>query len=132
MDGKSKPEVEKRAETAPAEQTRSEPHFTPAADIVETAESLVVLMDMPGVGKDDVEVGLDQGVLSVFGRARSRKLDEGFRPVYAEYQPGHYQRSFQLGDEIDAEKIEASMRDGVLRLVLPKSAGAQARRIEIK
>jgi HSP20 family protein len=125
-------EVRTRDEAAPAEFTRSERHYTPAVDIYETPESLVILVEMPGVAKEGVDVDLDKGVLTVFGKARARQLDEGYRLVSGEYYPGHFQRSFRLGEQIDKEKIVASMNRGVLRLVLPKSAAARSRKIEVK
>ena len=130
MDGE-KVEIEK-AERADAEQTRSGRHFVPAVDIYETPEKLVVLVEMPGVGREDVDVDLEKGVLSVFGRSKPRKLDEGYRPVSVEFETGHFQRSFRLGERIEAERIEAAMKAGVLKLVLPKSSAVRSHRIEVK
>ncbi len=131
MDGE-KVEIEKAEGGLDAEQTRSGRHFVPAVDIYEGEESLVVLVEMPGVSREDVDVGLEKGVLSVFGRSKPRKLDEGYRSVSSEFEAGHYQRSFRLSEEIDSERIEAAMKSGVLRLVLPKSSRMRSQRIEVK
>ena len=124
--------IQKRDSSPEAEHTRSERHYSPPVDIYETDESLVLLLEMPGVAKEDVDISLEKGVLSVFGRARRREIEGGFRAAAREFERGHYQRSFALGDEIDSEKIEATMSRGVLRLALPKSQGARLRRIEVK
>jgi HSP20 family molecular chaperone IbpA len=121
--------TENRAEL---ESTRSGPHLVPDVDIFEAEENLVLLMDMPGVALDEVEISLERGVLSVFGRARSRKLDEGFTLLASEYRSGHYQRAFSISEEADVEGIEATMKNGVLRLVVPRSAKARARKIKVR
>jgi HSP20 family molecular chaperone IbpA len=127
-----KTDIEKSAGGTAAEHTRSERHYTPAVDIYETDGSLVLVADMPGVSRQDVEVDLEKGVLSIFGKTRPKSLDQGYTPIAAEFEPGHWHRRFQLGDRIDAERIEASMDAGVLRLVLPKVSEARSRKIEIK
>lgn len=114
-----------------AEYTHSGEHYVPAVDILENDAELVLLADMPGVAPGDVEVDLEGGELSIFGRARERTLDRDFAVAVREHQPGHFARTFTLGQEIDAGRIEASMRGGVLRLRLPKSAAALTRRIKV-
>ena len=104
--------------------------FVPATDVYETEEGLTLVMEMPGVIRDNLEVSLENGVLRVEG-----KLDfatyEGLEPVYTEYNVGHYARSFSLSDEIDQDNLSAHLDDGVLTLMLPKSPVARPRRIEI-
>jgi len=132
MEAKEKGAVEKREPGAGAEFTRSETHYSPAVDILETDVDLVLLAEMPGVRRDDVDVGLENGILTLSGRMRPRTLDRDFRPLACEFEAGHFSRSFALADEIDTEKIEAIMNRGVLRVRLPKSTVARARRIQVK
>jgi len=105
-------------------------YYVPYADIFETDESLCVVMEMPGVERKDVDVGLENGVLRVDGRIDFSKY-EGMEPVYTEYNVGHYTRSFTLSNKVDQERISAQLEDGVLMLTLPKAKEAQPRRISI-
>jgi HSP20 family protein len=126
--------MQKQEAQAPkgAEPTRQRRVFMPRADIYETPESIVVLADMPGVDDKSVDVTLENGVLSIYGRVGESKLSEGARLAYAEYDIGDYQRAFTLSDEIDQAKIEAYMKNGVLRLTLPKAGPARAHKIPVK
>jgi HSP20 family protein len=105
-------------------------YYVPFADIYETDQALCVVMEMPGVERKDVDVGLENGVLRVDGRIDFSKY-EGMEPVYTEYNVGHYTRSFTLSNKIDQEQISAQLDDGVLTLTLPKAKDAQPRRISI-
>ena len=105
--------------------------FVPDADIYESEDVLTVILEMPGVAKDNVKVGVEDGVLMVEGHLDLSKY-QGLRPLYTEYNIGHYGRSFQLSSKIDQNKITASMKDGVLSLTLPKVEEAKPRRIEVK
>jgi len=104
--------------------------FLPNTDIYETEDALTVVMEMPGVEKSNVEVGVEEGVLKVYGRIDFSKY-EGLQPVYTEYNIGHYARSFRLSSKIDQTKIGAQMNDGVLSLVLPKVVEAKPRVISV-
>ena len=104
--------------------------FLPNTDIYETEDALTVVMEMPGVEKSNVEVGVEDGVLKVYGRIDFSKY-EGLQPVYTEYNIGHYARSFRLSSKIDQTKIGAQMNDGVLSLVLPKVEEAKPRVISV-
>ena len=92
----------------------------PSADIFETEEVLTVVLEMPGVGKDNVDVNIENGVLTVEGRIDLAKY-EGLRPVYTEYNVGPYRRNFRISSQVDQEKIAAEMDDGVITLRLPKA-----------
>lgn len=105
-------------------------YFVPDTDIVETDEALVLVMDMPGVSRDRVNIDLDQNVLSVEGRIDTEAFRD-LRPVYTEYNLGHFSRRFSLSEEIDDSGITASISDGVLTLRLPKSEAKKPRRIEV-
>jgi HSP20 family protein len=113
------------------ERTRERPVYAPRVDIVETEDALEVLADMPGVTRDGVEVTLEQRVLSLRGRA-GVSVPEGLAPLYLEYEPGDYERSFTLSDAVDPGGIEARVRGGVLHLRLPKAGPAKPQRIEVK
>ena len=105
--------------------------FVPDADIYESEDVLTVILEMPGVARDNVKVGVEDGVLKVEGQLDLSKY-QGLHPLYTEYNIGHYARSFQLSSKIDQNKITASMKDGVLSLTLPKVEEAKPRRIEVK
>jgi HSP20 family molecular chaperone IbpA len=105
-------------------------YYVPYADVYETDEALCVVMEMPGVERQDINVALENDVLRVDGQIDFSKY-AGMEPVYTEYNVGHYTRSFTLSDKIDQEKISAQLADGVLTLTLPKAKEAQPRRISI-
>ena len=105
--------------------------FVPMTDIYETDQALTLVMEMPGVEREDVNVQLENDVLRVEGRIDFAKY-EGLEPVYAEYNVGHFTRAFTLSDKIDQDGISAELADGVLTLTLKKSKAALPRRIEIR
>jgi HSP20 family molecular chaperone IbpA len=121
---------EKREVASKEEKTVPGRFYVPATDVYETEEALTVVLEMPGVDRKDIEVGLENDVLRVQGRIDFGKY-EGMEPVYTEYNVGHYARSFSLSDKVDQEKISAQLEDGVLTLTLPKHAAARPRRITI-
>ena len=104
--------------------------FLPNADIYETPTDLKIVLEMPGIEKNNVEIKLEDGVLQVEGRIDLSKY-AGLQPLYTEYNVGHYARSFQLSSRIDQNKIAAEMTDGVLSLTLPKVEEAKPRTIQI-
>lgn len=104
--------------------------FVPIADIHETQDALIVMLEMPGVEKSNVSVRVEEGVLQVEGRLDLAKY-QGLQPLYTEYNVGHYARSFQLSSKIDHGKIAAALNDGVLSLTLPKIQEAKPRVINI-
>jgi HSP20 family protein len=124
-------DTEKQVAETEAERTRDRPAFVPRADIYETEEAIVVVADMPGVGEDSLDITLEKGVLTLNG-AVEPEAPEGYSLSYAEYRVGDYVRSFSLSDEIDQEAIEATLKDGILRLTLPKVTEARTRKIAVK
>jgi HSP20 family protein len=104
--------------------------FVPTADIYETADALTIILEMPGVEKNNVDVQVKDGVLRVDGRLELSKY-QGLQPLYIEYNIGHYARTFQLSNKIDQNKIAAEMKDGVLSLQLPKAEEAKPRMIRV-
>lgn len=113
------------------EPTIQERVFVPQTDIHETDQALSVVMEMPGVDKANLEISVENDVLSVAGRIDFSKY-EILRPIYTEYNIGHYRRSFNLSpSRVDREKIRAEMTDGVLTLTLPKAEQAKPRKIAV-
>lgn len=129
MSGAQTQEVTEAAAAAP-ERTRSGPTYLPPTDIYETDEAIYVVADMPGVGPDGVNVALEGGTLAITGTPAGH-APEG-EALRLEYEPGGYHRAFSVSDAIDHGRIRASMRDGVLTLVLPKAAPAKSRRITVQ
>lgn len=122
---------EKSEVVSSAEETKPGPIFTPAVDIFETDKELILLADMPGVKAQDLIIDLREGVLAL-----STQVDLPEAPsevgILREYQTGNYYRKFNLSDVIDQSKIEAQLKDGVLRLTLPKAEAVAPRKIEVK
>jgi HSP20 family protein len=125
-------EVQQKKELATKEEkTVPARYFIPSTDIYETDEALMVLMEMPGVEKEDISVKLENDVLRVEGQIDFSKYQE-MEPVYTEYNVGHYARAFTLSDKIDQNEIGAELDNGVLTLTLKKAKEARPRRIEIR
>jgi HSP20 family molecular chaperone IbpA len=120
-----KREVEKKRES-----TVPVLDFLPVTDIFETEQALTVVLEMPGVGKESVEIDLENDVITITGRIDSSKY-EGLQPLYTEYNIGNYSRSFQISSKIEQEGIKAELTDGVMTLVLPKAERAIPRRISV-
>jgi HSP20 family protein len=131
-------DTEKQVVETEAERTRDRLAFVPRADIYETEEAIVVVADMPGVGEDALDITLEKGVLTLNGVVEP-EAPEGYSPAAGtwspyrtEYRVGDYVRSFSLSNEIDQGAIEATLKDGVLRLTLPKVTEAQTKKIAVK
>ncbi len=114
-----------------AERTRARKAYVPRVDIYETANDIRVLADMPGVDENSVDITLEKNVLTINGYVEPEE-PEAYRLAYAEYEVGDYQRSFTLSNEIDQDKIEAVVNNGVLNLRLPKAGPAKAKKITVK
>jgi len=119
------------ARTETRERTPDRPVFVPPADIYETRDNIVVVAEMPGVAPDGVDITLERRVLTIRGRNAGYE-HTGYQRVYNEYADGDYERVFTLSENIDRDRIEATLKDGVLHLVLPKSETAKPRKIELK
>lgn len=112
------------------ERTKARKVYLPLVDIRETDEALLLTADIPGVDEQGVEVTIEKNVLTLRGMVGA-EIPPGFELTYAEYGVGDYERSFTLPGEIDREKIEASIRNGVLTLTLPKLRQAMARKVAV-
>ena len=102
----------------------------PTVDIFEDAGGITLLADMPGVSKDRLDVKLDGDNLSIEGGVEMN-LPPDMRALWAEVSVPRFRRTFTLSRELDAARIEANLKDGVLTLRVPKQAHAQPRRIEV-
>lgn len=113
------------------ERTRECACYIPRTDIYETDQEIVLLADMPGVSINNLDITLEKNVLTIMG-TNDLQMPADFSMEYQEYEPGDYQRTFTLSEEIDREKIVATMKNGVLKLTLPKAGPAKTRKIEVK
>ncbi|MFO0903896.1 MAG: Hsp20/alpha crystallin family protein [Pirellulales bacterium] len=123
------PRNEQNNPSARCEATRAEV-FTPRIDIVETDAELVLYADLPGVAPENLDVRYEDGRLTLEGRVSPRQSD--VRYGVREYGVGNFQRSFAIGESIDASRIAAELSRGVLVLHLPKVERAQPRRIPVQ
>ena len=114
-----------------AQQGRTERTMRPPVDIFEDSTGITVQADMPGVSKDRLEVHIDNDTLSIDGTA-DISMPEGMEPLYADIRSTHYQRSFSLSRELDGEKVDATLKDGVLTLRIPKREQYQPRKVEVR
>lgn len=119
------------SDVSKAERTRSGRAYRPNVDIIETKEELLVLADMPGINPDEVDIKFENGSLEVHGRVRARQ-DDNTRFLLHEYGVGDFYRSFEVSEAIDASRITAVYKEGVLTLHLPKVEAVKPRKIAIQ
>ena len=112
------------------ERTRECPCFVPRADIIETDDEIYVVVDVPGADEKSIDITLEKNVLTINAFVEMEDM-EGFAPTLAEFEVGDYQRSFRLSNIIDRNQIQANIKDGVLRLQLPKAGEAKSRKIAV-
>ncbi len=112
------------------ELTRAARQFLPDVNIYETDDSLVLEAELPGVSSDGLDIKLEKNILTIVGRTTAADVGER-RLVRAEYETGDYRRAFTLSEEIDQDKIEATVNNGVLTLRLPKAEKVKARKIPV-
>jgi HSP20 family protein len=118
-----------RGEVTTPEQTRGGPYFTPRVDIYETDKELTLYADLPGVRPDGVDLRYERGELIVHGRVQPRQQAGGY--LLNEYEVGDFFRAFAIHESIDAGKISAECKNGVLTVHLPKVTQAQPRQIQV-
>jgi HSP20 family molecular chaperone IbpA len=126
LQAKNKTEV-----TTAAEQTRPGLVFTPAVDIFETDEEISLMADLPGVEAGDLNIDLNENVLTLDGDVKAPEASDEV-DIIKEYSTGKYYREFSISHVIDQAKIDAKLKDGVLRLRLPKAEAAKPRKIAVK
>jgi len=124
-------ELQKTESVTAAEKIRNVKTFIPRVDIYETKESIFLIADMPGVDDKTVEIELEKNILTITGWVEDGGLKD-HSLLFSEYEAGDYERSFTLSDEIDREKINATVKQGVLSLELPKAEKVKPKKIAIK
>lgn len=112
------------------ERTREQRVYTPRVDIIEKKEYILLVADMPGVDEKSVDVTIEKDLLTIHGSVEP-ETHKNHRLAISEYGTGDYERTFTISDEIDREHIQASVKDGVLRLTLPKAEAAKTRHIPV-
>ncbi|MEW6585289.1 MAG: Hsp20/alpha crystallin family protein [Nitrospirota bacterium] len=126
-------EVQKKEAESPVrgERTKLRKVYTPAVDIVERKDDIVMMADMPGVDEKSVDITVEKNILTISGTVEASAPEN--RTMYiAEYGVGDYQRVFTLTDEVDKDKIQATVKNGVLKIVLPKAEALKTRKIAVK
>ena len=113
------------------EPTRNRRVYSPETDIIDTGNEILVIADTPGVDETNVEVTLDKNVLTISAYPPVEQVDK-YNLSYAEYGIGDFERKFVISQDIDRERIEAKVKNGVLTLHLPKAGPAKSRKIEVK
>jgi len=122
--------VKEAGKVTTPEATRGGIYYTPRVDIYEAAEEVVLQCDMPGVKPQDVEVRFEQGELSLYGKVQPRQAPAAY--LDEQYGVGDFYRSFAIAPEIDADKIAAEYRDGVLTVHLPKQEQVKPKQITVQ
>ncbi|MEW6332865.1 MAG: Hsp20/alpha crystallin family protein [Thermodesulfobacteriota bacterium] len=113
------------------ERTRNRRVYVPKADIIETGNSMVLYADMPGADEKSVDVTIEKNILTISAMVTPREA-EGRSMFYAEYDIGDYERAFTISDEVDRDRIDAVVKNGVLKLTLHKMPQAEARKITVR
>ncbi len=123
--------VREKQELKEQEATRPGRIYQPDVDVAENQDKLLLWADMPGVDEKSISVTLDDGELTIEGRVAVDDYAD-LRPLYTEYNVGDYVRRFRVSTDIDVERIEARVVNGVLEIELPKAERVKARKIEVK
>lgn len=105
--------------------------FQPAVDVIEHPDHYELVADLPGVAGSDVEIEFSEGVLQVRGERTLPPADESSRVFHQERRAGHFGRTFRFGEDVDVDRIEATFKDGVLRVSIPKSEKTRPRQIPL-
>lgn len=127
-----KTDIEKQTAQNPVatERIKSGKVFIPRVDIRETKDAIALVADMPGVDEKSVDITLEKNVLTITGSVVP-PVYQDHRIVHAEYDTGDFERAFTISDEVDREKIDATVKNGVLRVTLHKAEKAKARKIAV-
>ncbi len=115
---------------ARAEDTRNNQFFTPRVDIVETDRELLIYADMPGALPHDIDLRYEQGELTLRGKVQPAESDGNL--IFSEYEVGDFYRVFQIHETIDAAKIEAEFKNGVLVVHLPKQEAVKPKQVAVR
>ncbi len=121
---------QKTENVSATERVRNVKTFVPRVDIYENKDALYLIADMPGVDEKTVDIELEKNILTIVGRVDNGRIKDATM-MYSEYEIGDYERVFTLSDEIDRDKIVATVKNGVLRLELPKAEKVKPKKIAI-
>ena len=117
----------------PARMEANEDAYMPLVDVYEQADGTTVLVaEVPGASQESVDIRVDKGVLTLAADGRREAAAESYRRVYTGFAGGQFFRAFALSDEVDRDRIDARLDNGLLTVTLPRAAAAQTRRIEIR
>lgn len=111
--------------------TRQRPAYRPRVDVYETNDRYVLVADVPGAGEGDIELSIEKDVLTIEATVNEPR-HEGFEPRWRGYGVGDWRRSFRLSDAVGRDDVDAVVKDGVLRVTLPKSKESLRKRIPVK
>ena len=103
--------------------------YSPRLDIVEQSDAYLVLAELPGVSAEDLDLQFENGQLTIQGKVTPRQKDTKY--LLREYGVGSFERTLSLDETVDAEKIEASLEEGVLTVTLPKEPAVRPKKIPI-
>ena len=118
--------------TAIPQADAGQPQVVPPVDIFEDDQGITVLADLPGVSREQLGVRVDGDTLIIEASAGPLAVPQTMELIYSEAQFPSYRRQFTLSRELDSSRIEAQLKDGLLRLNIPKSEAARPRRIEVR
>lgn len=122
----------KATESGPAQRIRETgPSLRPPVDVFENENGIILHADLPGVGSEGLNLQIDKDTLLIEGRAEL-PFPEGMKAMYAEVRAANYRRSFAMSSELDTNAVQASLKDGVLTLRIPKKEALQPRKIEVQ
>ncbi len=118
------------ATTQTDERTRERRVYIPSVDIIESKDETTVIADIPGVDESSVDITLEKNILEIYGKV-DPDIPKDLRLALSEYGIGDYHRRFTLSDEIDRDRIQAVVKNGVLKLILPRAEKSKTRKIEV-
>lgn len=113
------------------EKTKNTITYLPAVDIYEKDRTLEMYIDMPGVDDKSVDINFEKGILTIKGEVEKREYKD-HNLIYQEYKTGNFERSFTVSEKIDSEKIEANIKNGLLKLTLPFMEEPEPKKIQVK
>jgi HSP20 family protein len=125
-------EIERVFGTPVVAESAAETAWMPAVDMVENENETMLVAELPGVNKEDVKLSVENGVLTMSGSRKANGLPEGAGWIRNEIRRGDFHRSVRLPEGIQADKISATMANGILKIVLPKAEEVKPREIRVQ
>ena len=122
---------EPRSGSANGSTTQARPTYRPQVDVYETDSEFVLVADVPGAAEGDIDLTIEKDVLTLYAKVEEPTYD-GFEPRWRGYGVGDWRRSFRLSEAVDRENVDAALKDGVLRVTLPKAKESLRKSIPVK